>query len=285
MRSGWVLLFFAAFPAACGARSGLVGWDSDGGAAGVTPPFMDRPPPVCTDAGPTSVYVVTATSTLLRFAPESGTFTTVGSIRCPTSSSPFSMAVDRDGTAYVGFVTGDIFLVNVATAECRPSRFVRNQDGFTNFGMAFVAHGADVTKSETLYVASSEGASRLAWIDTDGMALHVIGAFEPPLRMPELTGTPSGDLFGFTELTASASAIAAVDKTTATVRSRIGLGGVTQGTAWAFAFWGGDFYTFTANGTGSVATRFRPSDGSIRAIGEDPARVVGAGVSTCVRSP
>lgn len=59
--------------------------------------------------------------------------------------------------------------------------------------------------------------------------------------------------------------------------------------AWAFSFWGGDFYLYTApdplsdpSRTTNV-TRYRPSDGSVDAqymvnIGF---RIVGAGVSTC----
>jgi hypothetical protein len=82
----------------------------------------------------------------------------------------------------------------------------------------------------------------------------------------------------------NASAIVKIDKKTAAVLSRADLAGVTQGSAWAFAAWGGDFYTFTAGSTGSVATRFRPADGSISRMGQTEARIVGAGVSTCAPS-
>jgi hypothetical protein len=59
---------------------------------------------------------------------------------------------------------------------------------------------------------------------------------------------------------------------------------VFEGTGWAFGFWGGDFYTFTApDGTTSVITRYRPSDQSIVVVGMAPfgVQLVGAGVSTC----
>ena len=64
---------------------------------------------------------------------------------------------------------------------------------------------------------------------------------------------------------------------------------IEQGCAWAFAFWGGDFYTFTSppvagscqSGT-SIVSRVNPTDGSVvspyATLGE---QIVGAGVSTC----
>jgi hypothetical protein len=63
------------------------------------------------------------------------------------------------------------------------------------------------------------------------------------------------------------------------------LPGVDLGGAWAFAFWGGDFYLFTApggNGTSSLVTRYRPSDGSVTQVAMAPGvTIVGAGVSPC----
>jgi hypothetical protein len=147
---------------------------------------------------------------------------------------------------------------------------------------------------ETLYVASNESngvrtslspaPSRLAWIDTSTFALHVIGTFPPNVDMAELTGTGAGDLFAF-YARGTDSIIGQVDKATARVTGQSLLAGVDQGNGWAFAFWGGDFYTFTAPGPPptqpTVVTRFRPSDRSIVQIARTSETVVGAGVSTC----
>ena len=59
---------------------------------------------------------------------------------------------------------------------------------------------------------------------------------------------------------------------------------VDQGNGWAFAFWGGDFYMFTAPGGGSDVTRYRPTDNSVTVVATLPTRIVGAGVSTCAPS-
>ena len=55
--------------------------------------------------------------------------------------------------------------------------------------------------------------------------------------------------------------------------------------AFAFAYWGGDFYIFTAplNGKTTI-TRYRPTDGTLKVVGSVPQAVVGAGVSTCTPS-
>jgi hypothetical protein len=191
------------------------------------------------------------------------------------------MAVDHSGTAYVAFTTGDIFLVDVNTPECVPSGLVAGQQGFSRFGMGFAANGRDPSSDETLYLASTGSASRLAWLDTTALSLQVIGEFNPPISEPELTGTGAGELYAFTDLGGGDSAIVRVDPTTGSARARSVLPGIRQGTGWAFAFWGGDFYTFTAPFGNSVVTRFRPVDGSLEEIATVSEKIVGAGVSTC----
>jgi hypothetical protein len=101
------------------------------------------------------------------------------------------------------------------------------------------------------------------------------------MSRPELTGTGAGDLFAFAAAGPD-SVISQLEKTTAHVSAQTTLKGVAQGSGWAFAFWGGDFYTFTApTGASTVVTRFRPNDGSIAEVARFPVKIVGAGVSTC----
>jgi hypothetical protein len=58
--------------------------------------------------------------------------------------------------------------------------------------------------------------------------------------------------------------------------------GIDIAGGWAFAFWGGDFYTFTAPSGNTLVQRYRPSDGSVVTVSSLAGRqVVGAGVSTC----
>jgi hypothetical protein len=262
---------------ACGSRTGLL-------VPGDAPPPIAVPPGPssndCPDASAALIYVVTKNGILLTFDPSAATFTSMGTVGCGSSGNFNSMAVDQAGLAYVGFHDGTIVRVNTKTAACQPIAFVAGSDGFAaTFGMGFAADATGA--GETLYLAENFApSSRLAWLDTTTFALHLIGLFNPAIPSPELTGTGSGDLFAFSAAGAD-SMISQIDKNTARIVAHTLLRGVAQGSAWAFAFWGGDFYTFTAPAANSIVTRFRPIDGSIVEVARYPTPIVGAGVSTC----
>jgi hypothetical protein len=262
----------------------------------------------CPDAGATLVYVVTKEEQLLSFYPPTAQFRAIGPLRCPTrppevnnpEPTPFSMAVDRTGIAYVVYSDGELFRVSTANARCQTTPFQSGQAGFaSNFGMGF-SHDNTGT-GETLFVASGDPATpnlattpSLATIDPRTFTLRIVGDLQPPLLNAELTGTGAGDLFAFfatagatpcdnmqTNVNCTDSAIAQLNKTTGRVVAQSVLRGNAQGTAWAFAFWGGDFYTFTAPGGATVVNRFNPADGSIVTVATRGDLIVGAGVSTC----
>jgi hypothetical protein len=251
----------------------------------------------CPDAGSTLVYVVTEERELLSFYPPTAAFTTIGVLNCPARTGmPFSMAVDHTGIAYVLYTDGEIFRVSTATAACRATGFQSGQSGFTNtFGMGFSQNATG--EDETLFVASSGDTTtqpRLASINTQTFGLRVIGDLQPAITSAELTGTGAGDLFAFygtvgaalcnsMDTDCSDSAIGQLDKTTGRVTGQSVLEGNPQGSAWAFAFWGGDFYTFTAppGSAGTVVHRFNPVDGSLVIVAQRSDLIVGAGVSTC----
>jgi hypothetical protein len=318
MRLGRRLLFasIVAVVAACGSRTGLlVPPPEDSGAPDVADVFhrdvltrdvfeeetededalppLDVTPPmdvvnICPDAASTLVYVITEDYHLYSFYPPSLAFTQIGSgpITCPATggATPFSMAVNRNGVAFIVFNDGELFRVSTLTAACQPTGFVPMQQGFSaTFGMGFSRDLMDT--GETLYVASDEtgnAPSRLATIDTMTFQLTVVGAFNPAINRAELTGTGAGDLFAFYSVNGMVdSAIGQIDKMTAQVVGQFTLSGVPQGNGWAFAFWGGDFYTFTAPSGNTVVTRYRPSDSSVVQVASMQSIIVGAGVSTC----
>jgi hypothetical protein len=252
----------------------------------------------CPDAGATLIYVVTETEQLLSFYPPTAQFTPIGTLKCPTvnaGAQPFSMAVDRTGIAYVLYQDGELFRVSTATARCQATAFRSGQGGFpVRFGMGF-SHD-DTGTGETLFVASGDDTvtPRLATIDTRTFALRVVGDLQPSITNSELSGTGAGDLFAFFATSGATpcdnmnqnpnctdSAIGQLDKSTGKVVAQSVLRGDRQGQAWAFGFWGGDFYTFTAPGNGTIVTRFSPTDGSLVTVATRPDLIVGAGVSTC----
>jgi hypothetical protein len=283
MRSTPVALVFGASLAAliaCGSRTGLLIEGLTVEDAG--PPA--RVPEGCTDAGPTSIFVVTQSSTLYRFEPPTGAFSVVGVVACPDASRPFSMAVSSSGTAYVVFQDGRLFVVSTVDATCRPTPFASGQNGFAmTFGMAFASNAP--AAGETLFVAGDEP-GELATVDTTTFALSVVG---PAPAAAELTGTPLGALYAFFAPGGTGeeppTEIAPLDKESGALGAGFTLDNLALNDNWAFAFWGGAFYTFTgvegAPGT-TVVHRFDPTTSQLDAVAELDDAVVGAGASTCV---
>jgi hypothetical protein len=308
----FLFALFVGVIAACGARTGLfvpstddgyekaVGHPQDSSIEDVrspAQPVKDALPPVvvvpprpvsdCPDAGATLIYVVTVSNQLMSFYPPTAAFAPIGKLACTATdpaATPFSMAVDHTGVAYVVFSDGELFRVSTSTAACQRTGFTTGGTFATTFGMAYVKDNTGT--GETLYVAEADlvspSPSRLGWIDTKRFTLNIVGVVSPPVFNAELTGTGAGELFSFDAPSPNTdAAISRIDKGAARVTARSVLPGLHQGTAWAFAFWGGDFYTFTAPVSGTVVTRFRPSDGSIVQVAQLADQVVGAGVSTC----
>ncbi len=305
-----ILAIVASAIAACGSRTGLFADELEGEAvdagrdapvdardAGRDAPVDARPmidsaaaPDVvkndCPDAAATVVYTVTEDNELLAFDPAAATFRMVGVLACPApaGTSPFSMAVDRKGAAWVLFNDGNLYRTSAATALCSKTTFVPNQANFGTFGMGFATN--DIGPTEALYVAGDgqgTSATGLGSIDTTTYALTAIRDFSPPIDRAELTGTGDGRLFAFyTKAGGVGSWVGQLDKKTAKIVAENPLPTVEQGRGWAFAFWGGDFYLFTSpDGAGSRVTRFRPSNNSVVDLAGYPSIIVGAGVSTC----
>ena len=293
---------------ACGARSGLdVPPEVDAGHTervdgGVDAP-ADAPPDVgldatiptdCADAGITYVYLVSASNELYAFYPPDQSIVDRGSIGCedPSVATPYSMAVDRLGFASVLFSDGNLFRVNLLDATCVGTTFAPDQQGFDQFGMGF-SKDAD-GGVDTLYVTDiryGDGgvglpSKGLAQIDVQSFVLSPIGPYTnstAPIVAMELTGTGDGRLFGYAlNDPGSGGRVIGIDKGTAAILSETPLAAGDQSSALAFAFWGGDFYVFTAPGSGpTTITRYRPADGSETPVGTINDVVVGAGVSTC----
>ncbi|MCC6648898.1 MAG: hypothetical protein IT374_25450 [Polyangiaceae bacterium] len=239
----------------------------------------------CTDTSTKWIYVVTVDEELFYLDPSTGNYQLVAKIGCPVTfgATPFSMAVNRKGTAFVLYSNGALFRVSTKTGKCEPTPFASGQLGFGTFGMGFatIAEGP----AEELYIAatnqSGNNISALGIIDTTTYKVKKVGDFVPPQTGAELTGTGDGRLFGFlANANGAGTKILQLDKTKASVLAEVKLPSVTLGEGWAFAFWGGDFYLFTSPGTPSV-TRYDPGTGAVSQLFDLPSTVVGAGVSTC----
>jgi hypothetical protein len=254
------------------------------------------------------VYVLSAQNDIYSFDPPSKTFTKVTTLSCPgtTTMQPNSMAVDRDGNAWVNYVdalglSGSIFKVNIASGTCTATN-IKLTSGWYQLGMGYsTASATDPT--DTLYVAATDSAggcqgggggnpfgggstsAGLGIIDTDAGTLTPVGAFTGSLagQSAELTGTGDGRLYGFFVL--SPVQVAQINKTSGATAAPLTMTGVTCPQAWAFSFWGGDFYLYTAASTtsSSSVTHYTFADGGIDTsyVSSVGFTIVGAGVSTC----
>lgn len=255
----------------------------------------------CSDAA-RLVYVIDDDGTFSSFKPDQtdvtkSVFTDLGTLSCPVGGGalsdykPFSMSVDRDGTAWVELVDqntagfpgpNELFKVSTKDASCTATTFKGGQSGFEQFGMGFVSNAA-MSAQETLFLAGATtvttgGQSQLGTIDLGTFAITPVGMLN---GNPELTGTGLGDLWGFFP-DAKNARIAKLDKTNASESGTIALPSAAGSARdWAFAFYGGDFWVFLANGTNATVVYHVTPNGPKDQLDTKTRHIVGAGVSTC----
>lgn len=245
------------------------------------------------------IYVLSDENDLYSFQPQMKLFKKIGPLGCNTAMQPNSMAVDRDATAYVNYVESDplfgtdsagaVFKVSTADASCQPTS-IQLPNSWYRLGMGFSTDKVGDT-AETLFVtgtSSSPGGGDspgVGKIDFAKGSVVPIGQFSGSLsgQSAELTGTGDARLFGF--FTTTPVQVAEINKDTGATTNAVSLAQVETPIAWAFSFWGGDFYLYTASDPLSTSnvTKYSPKNGTT-----DPAymtdigfRIVGAGVSTC----
>jgi hypothetical protein len=282
-------LAFAAVTPACGPSPAATG----GGGAGGSP-VLDM-----FDAGSLGssgggcvtatqyVYTLADDDSLYRFDPPTLTFTRVGVLDCPAppSTSPFSMAVDRNGDAWSVFTDGSLYHIDTTNAHCTSTAYVPGQAGWTTFGMGFSADAPGAT-TETLYVSGFDEATMtpqgLGKIDLTTMKLMPIAMYDKLDAAAELTGTGDGKLFGAFAL--SPFVVAQIDKGTAQILSQAPQAPITYSPSqsnFAFAFWGGDFWLFVGPGSSTDVFHYQVASQTTTKVKTVSFAIVGAGVSTC----
>ena len=250
------------------------------------------PEDACTEAGK-QVFLVTESNLLLRFEPETLTLVNIGFLNCNAQwgETPYSMSVDRNSYAWVLFSDGTLWKVDTEDATCQSTNFQPNQLGFEIFGMGFSTDGDD-TQEETLFIAGGglwdmmfDGDATLGSVDSDTLGVSSVAGFAPGSGLPELTGNRSGELWGFFPKM-SPPRIAQINKGNASLLQSVLLPAnlFANVQAWAFAYWGGDFYIFFKSSMDSASGIWRVSPGSGQVTTEVPNTgyvITGAGVSTC----
>lgn len=244
--------------------------------------------PVCTPELENYIYLFDDLSRLLRFQPRTKTVEVIGQIDCRTGGNPYSMAVSRNGVAYVLLTSRagsggiGLFEVDITDASCLGQTDFEPTPTFDTFGMGF-STDSDGSTSDSLYISGMS----LGRVDTQTWTVTEIG---PITGAPEMSGNARGELWGFVAWS-DPPRVMQIDKTTAALSNEVSLDALNwEISQFAFSYWGGDFYLFAAPGSadgGSGATAvYRLSGGALELhvpAGElGDVRVVGAASSTCV---
>ena len=247
----------------------------------------------CSDASKLVYVIADGTNMMYSFAPDKLLFTQLGVPECQTTATVNSMAIDRNGTAWVNYADGSIWKVNPSTMACEATTFASGQAGFSNrLSMGFSSN-APGSADETLFVsdntgddttiANGKGAAR---IDLGTMTLTPLGGpFTGDVAgwRCELTGTGDARLFGF--FAQAPARLAEIRKTDGSTPQSVLLPGVDASSGgYAFSFWGGRFWFYTANATPTTSvTMYDPASGQAPQVvlSDIGFTIVGAGVSTC----
>ena len=236
------------------------------------------------------IFIITDSNWLLRFEPETLSVVPLGMVSCLAGgASPFSMAVDKEGYAWVLYSNGSLWKVNTGDASCQSTNFTSGQQGFTMFGMGFTADGP-TTNTETLFISGGSMSmfmgetGSLGSIALPSMMVTSIAQFPVGPGSPELTGTRFGELWGFFAMS-NPSHVSRINKQTSALEKTWPLPNNLQGPeAWAFAHWGGDFYLFFKP-QGSLASSAFHLDGltgvTTEVVPNLGHTITGAGVSIC----
>jgi hypothetical protein len=243
------------------------------------------------------IFVLSDDSELWKFFPENNTFQMLGAFNCNGNNSAFSMAVDRLGFAWVMLNNpqGDIFKIDVTQPNnCIDPGYNPGQMGFEYFGMAFVSNN-EFDQCDSLYGNTfdgfggfSEGPNVGDFINLNPETLQITPISKSNFNGAEMTGTGDGRVFSFGGVP---SKLIERDKANGAVLSTFPLNQLPLTNAFAFAFFGGDFYFFTeADGNPFVSKvthlDYDDSDNDgmqelTTVVNAGPIRIVGAGVSTC----
>ncbi len=244
-------------------------------------PVADDPAPE-DDCQSTSdlIYVLDKnSSTLSTFDPDSLALTTLGTLDCDTWSTPASMGVARDGSAYVRFGDQEVFSIDLTTLACTSTHYSDRATGFGAFGMGFATESAHTWRDQ-LFVANSH---QLARVDPATWQLNTLGTLP---SQAELTGTGNGELWGVLPLESPLSVVE-LDHATGSVLQTIRVGttlDISNLDTFAFAAWDGDFYLFVRHygmGSSTEVYRIERTGRITKVVDELGLNVVGAGVSTC----
>jgi hypothetical protein len=241
------------------------GPDAGSGGTGGTPAIDsgDGGDPFCAcapGAHNDRIFVLSDEGEIWTYDPLGNAFARISSPPCTKNKTPFSMAVDPVGRAWV-LLADDRDIQRITLDDppvCEDPGYTPDSGGFGLFGMTF-ASASGTNQCVTLYLHSYSGSGPFG----EGPGVGALGAADPNLLVPseiakldfnggELAGTGDGRLFAFAG--ANPAKLIEYDKSDGAVVELTRLSDFWKTNASAFAFFAGDIYFFTeARGEGCDA--------------------------------
>lgn len=257
------------------------GGTTDGTDGTAVDPDPEEPPPEDDCLGvEDQIYLIDKdTQRLFLFNPATLGLTDLGALDCDPWSEPASMAVARDGFAYVRYSDNSVWQVDLATLACSATGYSDRSTGFGAFGMGY-ATDDPTTWRDQLYVTNGR---QLATLDTGTMR---VTSFSTLPSQAELTGNADGELWAFLPLESPVELRRVDQASGATVETlRVtGFPAPTDIDTFAFAAWGGELWAFVRRyGVGSSTDVYQiDASGRMTVVATRIGiNAVGAGVSTC----
>jgi hypothetical protein len=226
------------------------------------------------------IFLVSVQKRLYSFSPTTpglAAYHEIGKLDCPGEfGNPQSMAIDRNGVAWVFYDSRNLYRVNTANAKCDTTGY-KHPSFHYQLGMGFTST-TPKSQSEQLFIQSPHfGLGTLAF---PGLGVAKTGYFANTAA--ELTGGGDGKLFMFQSEGAQLSEVSRTDYSLRPIHRFEKMGHVA---AWAFARYAGKFYVFTSASAygGSRTTVYDPQRNAESVRDKDIGFVVvGAGQSTLV---
>jgi len=185
------------------------------------------------------VYLVSNQNSLYSFSPKipgKAAYRLVGKLDCKAFGTPQSMAVDRNGFAWVFYDSGQLFKVSIIDASCQSTNYKHpTPNGLLGMGFTAVASGS---AAERLYIISPDfGLANITMPDLSVVKLRTMHTTS------ELTGGGDGKLFQFESLVRRLSEF---DTSTFSSHPIHTFSTMSNISAFAFARYAGKFYMFTS---------------------------------------
>jgi hypothetical protein len=234
-------------------------------------------PAVCPDGGAPVAYVWSQGGLLYTFDPTTLTETPLGAVSCPTTASPWTFSVSRDGFALMIYEDWNIYRVELPSLTCTPTAYVPGQLGFTGEEAIAVSRGPT---SERLFVYGNNGTPTLAVSDLTTFVLTEVGpVMSAPAPFPvDMQGDAFGRLFALSngglllELDSATAGVVVQDQTT-----------FSSG-FWAVMTYESSVYFFGSNNAGGTAvSEVDVSTGALTPAGTIGDEIIGASAVACTR--